>query len=189
MNKIIKTPSGAVYRVVQRTSEDGTHPYEEIEAVDDLATRTGVTKNIKIPQEVMERAEAAVASLSIQFPDFAKAEIERLRMLAKALSGAASIDAKQQEADAIFHISHDLKGMGGSFGFPLVTRVAMSLCRLIRQAAHLDTQICAATVVHVDTLLLVLNQTIDDPDYPEALRLVAEIEALTLYLVGPDTDD
>lgn len=189
MTKIIKTPNGASYRVMQRTSEDGKHAYEEIEPVIKLADKVLLPKDKMIPRHIFERAEAAAKALSAQFPQFAQTEIEQLRAIAAALSAASSAAMAQQEADNLFFAAHDLKGQGGSFGFPLVSHVAASLCRLIRHAKQFDADIIAAVGVHIDALAVTISETLDYPESSEAKSLVSEIESLTLHLVGPARGD
>lgn len=190
MTKIIKMANGEAYRVVQCTSDDGKHTYEEIEPVIKLASKVGLpdTCQIPIPKEMFERAEAAAKALSIQFPQFVQTEIEQLRMIASALSVASSAEAAQKEADHLLFAAHDLKWQGGSFGFPLVTLVAASLCHLVKQAKEFDAHIIAAIGVHIDTIAMIVNEILD-PESPEAKSLISEIESLALHLVGPATDD
>lgn len=188
MSKIIKTATGASYRLVQRTSEDGRHTYEEIEPEINLATKAGITEATKIPEETITRAEAIVTELSSQFPQFVETEIERLRVHAEALTGASNKEVMREEADAIFHSAHELKGLGGSFGFNLVTRIGASLCCLMKQATVFDAQIFAAIDVHIDAVALIVNESVENLEEPKTIQLVSEVEALTFHLVGPEKD-
>src|SRR3546814_19092568 len=45
----------------------------------------------------------------------------------------AARDAAQRDAalQDVHRVAHDMRGQGGSFGYPLVTRIAASLCRFV----------------------------------------------------------
>src|SRR5262249_59846534 len=79
---------------------------------------------------LLKRAEAAVADLARDYPTWALTDVAK----ARAALDTARDDAGQRGAqvEALFRIAHDLKGQGASFGFPLVTRIAQSLCILTR---------------------------------------------------------
>lgn len=44
--------------------------------------------------------------------------------------------ATHQNLSTIFEIGHNIKGMGGSFGFPLMTEVGQALCLYLRHVEH-----------------------------------------------------
>ncbi|MFX8758852.1 Hpt domain-containing protein, partial [Acinetobacter baumannii] len=73
--------------------------------------------------------------------------------------------AKPGEIDpmfkGVFRVAHDIKGQAGTFGYPLITRVAGSLTAFIERfnraelslSEHLDS-VTALIDVHVNTLQL-----------------------------------
>ena len=80
----------------------------------------------------------------------------------------------------IFEGAHDLKGQGTSFGYPLVTRIAQSLCRL-RHAAPLDSctpERLRAVAAHLDVLVIVLEKRIRGEGGTVADKLAAKLESM-----------
>ena len=76
-----------------------------------------------IDADVVARAEAALKSLSVQFSRWLQDEIDKL----EAANGRLALEGLAGEAGETFHIhAHDLKGLGGTYEFPIVTRVAAS---------------------------------------------------------------
>lgn len=59
----------------------------------------------------------------------------------------------------IFSIAHNIKGMGASFGFPLMTETGVSFCRYIRS---LDGQVIDPDVIdaHIRSLEVILSNRI-----------------------------
>src|SRR3546814_501756 len=79
--------------------------------------------------EAMARAEAAVAALRVDYLRWVEEDLAKLdAALSMAARDAAQRDAALQD---VHRVAHDMRGQGGSFGYPLVTRIAASLCRFV----------------------------------------------------------
>lgn len=107
----------------------------------------------------IERAEKVIGNMAASYVDWAA---EDLKKLGAALEGLnAGQGPKRDAIAAIFETSHDMKGQGGSFGYPLITAIANELCRLIEKIegepspGEID-----AIRIHVDSLRLVLKERI-----------------------------
>jgi hypothetical protein len=74
------------------------------------------------------RAEAALAELSGQFSEWMHAECEALD---RARHSAREAGMAAPQCALLFRAAHDIKGQAATFGFPLVTAVAESLCVLL----------------------------------------------------------
>ncbi len=81
-----------------------------------------------VDPEAVRRAEAAVESLAGHFPDWLTAECERLDRARKRVVDSGGEPASRRE---LFKVAHDIRGEAASFGFPLVGRIADSLCDLV----------------------------------------------------------
>jgi len=135
------------------------------------------------PATTLQRAEAAVADLAKDYASWA------LRDLAKARTALASAVADEEkrgpQVEAVFRVAHDLKGQGGSFGFPLVTKIGHSLCALTRdrlreyQARHLEL-----AKAHLDALELVLTKGIKGEGGKVGAELVAKLESRVAEVIG-----
>jgi len=110
-------------------------------------------------------AEAAVARLGAAYLTWADADIRALTACFARLDDASSPDAM---AD-LFAIAHNMKGQGTTFGYPLVTRIAQALCRLIEQAPDA----VAAIGAHVAALARVVGERLEG-DGGEAGRSLLE---------------
>ena len=72
--------------------------------------------------ELLCEAEHAIEALSQEFRELAKADLAQLR---NAREG--------QSVQKIFEISHELRGLAGSFDLPMLTQVGTSLCDFVAQ--------------------------------------------------------
>ncbi|MCK9991869.1 MAG: hypothetical protein Dbin4_00389 [Alphaproteobacteria bacterium] len=189
MSRIIRTANGEAYEVVYRTSDDGKHTYEEIVPMTSIAAKAGIQKSSKIPEEIVARAEAVVENIANEMPDYVRDELKKLRQMTKALSVASTKQEAHGIAQDIMFTAHDLKGQGGSFGYPLLSRIAASLHHLVNQAAKYDTPVLSAITVHLDAITLLNTRGIKDADDPDGKQLAIHVETLTKRLAGPLRDE
>jgi hypothetical protein len=80
----------------------------------------------------IKRAEQALVQLKEEFAGWMAVDVSRL---------SAARDTYQAQPSSttlgvLYRASHDLKGQGTTFDYPLVSRVASSLCRLTDEAAE-----------------------------------------------------
>ncbi len=109
-----------------------------------------------VDEKVLERAEAVVASLGGEFVQWAEKDLESLQL---AFDGLKAGTAEQKESlRAIFNISHDIKGQGGSFDYGLLTTVGDSLCKLTEEKDRAGPAEIEAIGLHVEALKLVLKE-------------------------------
>ena len=87
----------------------------------------------------MIRAEQAVAKVLEKYPTLLADEVARLR----AAWSIAPEKLTEEVVAPIFKTAHDLAGFGQTFGFPLVTVLARSLCRLLTMGDLARSQMSA----------------------------------------------
>ena len=133
----------------------------------------------------LARAEAAVADLAKSYVGWASADVENCGAhlaAARAGEGAARLDAIQ----ALHSVAHNIKGQGSSFGFPLMTRIGNSLCRLTRNRRAAGDADLTAIQAHLDAMGLVLAQGIRGDGGPLGEKLAQRLEAMAAEILGPD---
>ncbi len=121
--------------------------------------------------DVVARAEAALKALSGQFARWLQDEVDKLDAAARRID-AEGLDS--EAGDAFYIHAHDLKGLGGTYEFPIVTRLAGSLCRLLdagRADAPLDL-----VHAHVDAIKSVVRDDIRDEEHPVGAALLLSLE-------------
>ncbi len=111
----------------------------------------------RVLSEALEVADTAVAELATNYPQRAGEKVSELDRAFEALP--ASGDARDSIA-ALFDIAHDIRGEGGSFGFPLVTAIAENLCKVLEDKSQASESLQAAIRVHIGALKLVLSEPI-----------------------------
>lgn len=126
-------------------------------------------------------ADQAVAMIAGEFGSMLG---ESLTALLAARRELGDVVLTQTNTVSLFKQALELKSMGTLCGYPLATRVAHSLCRLLLAT---ETEIPLRLVdAHVDTLRAVLHGGTASTSDPTALALVAELETQVAHLKGAD---
>jgi len=78
-----------------------------------------------ISPEALEKAEQALSKMSEDYPDWVSGLVVKLQE-----QHGRCVDSPELRRDCfetINHMAHDMKGQGGTFGYPLITNFADSL--------------------------------------------------------------
>jgi HPt (histidine-containing phosphotransfer) domain-containing protein len=101
------------------------------------------------------RAEAALVGLSSEFTTWMKAECERLEASRNDVKRLGFTPATN---NALFRTAHDIKGEATTFGFPEVTGVAESLCRLLEHTPDMKKIPLKLVDQHVDAVRAIIRE-------------------------------
>jgi chemotaxis protein histidine kinase CheA len=183
-----KSPSKSPSNSSSKPIEPRVATFKDHEVITPPNRLEGALARAVAGDDPVARAEAALAALSGQFSDWMHAECEELDH-ARRLALAAGMAAPQRAM--LFRAAHDIKGQAATFGFPLVSGVAESLCVLIEET-HDPGRIPAALIdQHVDAVRAIvrehdrpLAQTLAE----ELTRRLRELSAEFLAREGKDRD-
>ena len=117
-----------------------------------------VSGNGPISQEMLDRAETALGSLSVQFDELMAGEIRKLGDLHRL--GVEDEGRRAEMADLIFEIAHDLRGQAGTFDYPLITRVGSSLCHFMDGLDCCDEQGLQVIRLHIDAMQAIVSSSL-----------------------------
>ena len=126
-----------------------------------LKSKVGAGGNLT--PEMRSAADRAMGSLAGDYPALALADINRMVQL---LQAAKERTEKAGDAlRAIHRIAHDMRGQGGSFGYPLMTRISASLSLLTEHARRHDAEMLGVVRAHLEAMrAIIVNRTTGDGD-------------------------
>lgn len=127
-----------------------------------------------IDAAALARAEAALKGLSSHFGQWLQDEVDKLEA-ARATVKAKGAD--KANMDALHLHAHDLKGLGGTYEFPLITRVAGSLCKLLDDPSSRTAAPLFLVDAHIDAVRAIMRDDIRDPAHPVGCALSEALEA------------
>ncbi len=128
-------------------------------------------------KETLARAEEATTALRANYTEWARIDVNNAQSLLDAAKKGP--DRQREQLDLLYAAMHNIKGQGTSFGYPLVTRIGQSLCRLIAPGRALDEAGLKVAQAHLDALKLVLDQKIAGKGGEVGEKLAARLESLT----------
>ena len=99
----------------------------------------------------------------------AKAEAARQTVRAEGIS--------HENMESLYLRAHDLKGLGATYGFPLITRIAGLLCRLIDDKSKRHEAPMGLLDAHIDAIKAAARDDIKTEDHPIGKILVQELES------------
>ena len=146
---------------------------EIIEAPNTLRMKVGPRFG-GVDAQALARAEAALKSLSGQFGQWLQDEVTKLENARAAVRAEGPTAANM---DTLHLHAHDLKGLGGTYDFPLITRVMGSLCKLMDDPARRTASPLFLVDAHIDAVRAIIRDDIKVADHPVGLALCQALEA------------
>ena len=126
-----------------------------------------------IDPAAIAKAEAALKSLSGNFAQWLQDEVTKL----EAARARIKTDGLTPEtAEALYFRAHDLKGLGATYEYPLVTRIAGSLCKMIDDPkSRMDAPMFLIDA-HIDGIKAAVRNQIQTDTNPVGKALAEELE-------------
>jgi len=149
------------------------NPSQVIPPSNNLRLKVGGGRLGGIDAAAIAKAEAALKSLSGNFSQWLQDEITKL--------DAARHEVKVQgmtpeTMENLYLRAHDLKGLGTTYGYQLITRIAGSLCKLIDEKDKRLTAPMALVDAHIDGIKAAVRDDIKSDTHPVGAALAQELE-------------
>ena len=129
-------------------------------------------RSLNFDAAAIARAESALAGMSTQFGDWLNDEIEKLEAAHKLILAPG---AGEKELEAFYRNAHDLKGLGTTYGFPIVSQFAASLTKLIDSPEGRNKAPKQLLSAHVSSIIAAVRQKIADTNHPVGNALLVEL--------------
>jgi hypothetical protein len=126
-----------------------------------------------IDPAAIAKAEAALKSLSGNFTQWLNDEIAKLDKAREAIRAEGQT---AETMESLYLRAHDLKGLGATYGFPLITKIAGLLCRIIDDKAKRATAPMPLIDAHIDAIKAAVAGDIKTEDHPVGQAMVADLE-------------
>ncbi len=126
-----------------------------------------------IDPAAIAKAEAALKSLSVNFGQWLDDEVAKLDGARQRLKTEGST---AEAMEFLYMRAHDLKGLGTTYEFPIVTRISGSLCKLIDDREKRLSAPIELIDAHIDTIKAAVRDQIKTDDHPVGRVLIQELE-------------
>jgi chemotaxis protein histidine kinase CheA len=126
-----------------------------------------------IDPAAIAKAEAALKSLASNFTQWLADEITKLEAARQQIRADG---ATAEAMENLYLRAHDLKGLGTTYGYQLITRIAGSLCRMIDDKEKRATTSLELVDAHIDAIKAAVRDDIKSDDHQVGRVLVEELE-------------
>jgi len=134
-----------------------------------------------IDPAAIAKAEAALKSLANNFTQWLADEITKLEAARQQVrSQGVSIETMEN----LYLRAHDLKGLGATYEYPIVTRIAGSLCKMIDDPAKRLEAPMFLVDAHIDAIRASVKGGIQSDTDPIGRALVTELEQRAKTFAG-----
>ncbi len=134
-----------------------------------------------IDASAIAKAEAALKSLSGNFAEWLADEVSKLE---KSRERIQNEGVNRETAESLYMRAHDLKGLGATYEFPLVTRIAGSLCRLIDDPETREKAPMFLVDAHIDAIKAAVRDGIKTDTHPMGRMLAEALESQVAQLAA-----
>ncbi|MEE2567737.1 Hpt domain-containing protein [Hyphobacterium marinum] len=138
-----------------------------------------------IDDAAIARAEAALDNMRDDFTEWLEAEVVKLEAAGKAVMAEG---VKGEAGAKLFAVAHDLRGLGTTYNYPIITRMAASLCKMIETEDKRAAAPAPLAVAHAHAIRAALRQNIKTVDNAVGKTLVEELEAQVAAFAAPWED-
>ncbi|SLN38788.1 Hpt domain-containing protein [Oceanibacterium hippocampi] len=115
----------------------------------------GAAEGGRIPAELIAKAQAEFEKLSEDYPDWVQKNLEDLHGIVE------EAEADESRRAALFkriqEVAHELKGQGGTFGYPLISRFGASLDAFTGPTAGRSDNHVKIVKAHVDAMIATIR--------------------------------
>jgi chemotaxis protein histidine kinase CheA len=141
---------------------------------------------VNIDMSAVDRAEAALAELKVEFGEWMRSECDRVEAARRAIREKG---VTRKTVDALFIPAHDIKGGAATLGFPLAERLATSLCRLLQHTPEPARIPRVLIDHHVDGIRAIVREDVKDAHNPYGLELSERLSILVETFLSEEMKD
>ena len=133
---------------------------------------------------MLEKAEALIANLQGDFVVWVQEDLKRLQQHFDTAK-AQPVEERAHAMKEVFGVLHDMKGQGGSFGFPLVTTIANQLCRFMETRTSFGQAEMDAISLCINSIRLIVAERMSGDGGMKGEKLLKGIELVIAKFAAP----
>ena len=139
-----------------------------------LKTKVGPRGPTEEDFKAIEKAEKVIEGMADKYVDVVAHDLASLQEAVEKLE--KDVENRSEHLEKIFLVSHDMKGQGGSFGYPLVTIICNQLGRFIEKLESVGDPEIQVIALHIDAVNVVVRENMKDAGGGAAGALLKGLE-------------
>ncbi|MBG06524.1 MAG: hypothetical protein CMM59_20890 [Rhodospirillaceae bacterium] len=173
-------------RVIRPQIEGEVYFYRMRNRLKELAAGLNAYGTGDLPEDVLDEANSILNAGAEDFKDMA---YDYLQEMSELCEEALSLDEKDRAEtfEALHNLAQELRGQGGTFGYPLITDIGRTLFEVIgTNCPRTDTTI-AIFQAHIDTMKAVMRQELRNDGGTLGRDLLASLDKAIAKKLKPVT--
>lgn len=140
-----------------------------------MGAGAGAGAQAAVSEEALAKVEANLKDMAEDYPDWVMASVEKLRELhARCVD---TVTDRKRNYDLIRGQAFEMKGQGGTFGYPLISTFASSLYDTTGPGAQDSDATVEIIKSHVDSIAAVIKERVKGPGGDIGRDLAAGLKA------------
>jgi len=138
--------------------------------------------SISFDEDLMEKATAALETMSEDYPDWVTGLIDKLADVHR-----RCVDTPEQRFqffEQLHAIAHDMRGQGGTFGYPLMSDFADGLFDFTIVGTPTTDKNVEIIKAHIDSMRVVISKRVSGDGGEVGVQLKASLEAAIAKFTG-----
>jgi len=146
-------------------------------AIKDKVGGLGVSGPGELPMAFLEEAEEQLQRAALDFTEWAKDYLDQLAEHCRAALQCSVGGERRDHFDQINLLSHELRGQGGTFGYPLISLFAKTLYDTTGKNCRDDDDAVEIVKAHIDAMRAVLREKVSGDGGDVGRALLASLQA------------
>lgn len=130
----------------------------------------------ELPTELLEQAESELERSALEFTDWARNYATNLAKLHKKASESEEA-VRHNCVVEINMLAHELRGQGGTFGYPLITTFGKMLYESTLEGCREDDRAIEMIKAHIDSIAVVIREKVSGDGGKLGRELLASLKA------------
>lgn len=145
-------------KVVKPTKDGGVWYFRLPNSLKDRCGGLGKSGPGEIPEGILEQAEEKLERASLDFTEWASTYLSNLSNLCT--EALLKEGRRKKYFDEINTLAHELRGQGGTFGYPMISQVGKMLYDCTGDGCREDDNAVEIVKAHIDTMRAVIREKI-----------------------------
>lgn len=173
-------------RVVRPSNPSDVYLFRMRNTLKEKAGGVGATGVGQLPLNLLEEADETLQRKSLDFHGWALKYLTRLSAQCRSSLQIAE-NRRAQNFGEINILAHELRGQGGTFGYPLITTVGKMLYDISRPGCAMDDTTIKIIKAHIDTMQAVFRDKVTGDGGETGRELIHSLnQAIERHLHGDD---
>lgn len=134
----------------------------------------GSSEGGEIPADLLEEAEATLERAALDFTEWALGYLKKLSKLCEDALGQA--EGRRKYFEEINLLAHELRGQGGTFGYPLISVFGKMLYETTGSECREDDNAVEIVKAHIDAMRAVLREKVSGDGGKIGRELLASLK-------------